>query len=146
MGDTGSLVLGFVVAILCVRLIQVSSMVSQPLLRNIPLFALAIVLVPVYDTVRVFALRMWKGQSPFTADKNHIHHILTNAGISHGVSSTIICSIHAFILMEVYWLSDLRAELTLLILLATMTVLIIALNQFKRFQSQKTLGSRQTAF
>jgi UDP-GlcNAc:undecaprenyl-phosphate/decaprenyl-phosphate GlcNAc-1-phosphate transferase len=146
MGDTGSLVLGFVVAILCVRLIQVNSMVSQPLLRNIPLFALAIVLVPVYDTVRVFALRMWKGQSPFTADKTHIHHLLTNAGLSHGVSSTIICLIHAFILMEVYWLSELSAELTLLILLATMTILIIVLNQFKRVQLQKTVGSQQTAF
>jgi UDP-N-acetylmuramyl pentapeptide phosphotransferase/UDP-N-acetylglucosamine-1-phosphate transferase len=146
MGDTGSLVLGFIISILCTRLIQVNDMASQPLLKNIPLFSLAIVLIPVYDTIRVFALRMWKGQSPFTADKNHIHHLLTNAGLGHGLSSKIIYAIHAFILMEVYWLSELKAEIILLILLATMTVLIIALNHFRRLQSQKPLSTGQTAF
>ncbi|HEY1869739.1 MAG TPA: MraY family glycosyltransferase, partial [Chitinophagaceae bacterium] len=59
MGDTGSLVLGFSIAILCTRLIQVNTIDVKPLLKTTPLFALGIVLIPVYDTVRVFALRIW---------------------------------------------------------------------------------------
>jgi len=146
MGDTGSLVLGFVVAILCTRLIQLNNIAVEPLFRNTPLFALAIVLIPVYDTVRVFTLRMWKGQSPFNADKTHIHHLLTNAGLGHGLSSTIICLVHGFILMEVYWLNELRPELILSILVGTMTMLIIALHQFRRVQSRRTADTGQTAF
>ena len=77
MGDTGSLVLGFVIAVLCIRLIEVNQFVSNPVLPHAPVFVLGIVLIPVFDTVRVFATRIWMGKSPFSPDKTHIHHLLT---------------------------------------------------------------------
>jgi UDP-GlcNAc:undecaprenyl-phosphate GlcNAc-1-phosphate transferase len=120
MGDTGSLVLGFVIAILCTRLIQFNSITVDPLLKSAPLFALGIVLIPVFDTMRVFGLRIWKGKSPFTPDRTHIHHLLINAGLSHSLSTRIICMVHAVILFEVYWLKDYRPELILIMLLLTM--------------------------
>lgn len=125
MGDTGSLVLGFVIAILCTRLIQVNSMAAQPILKTAPLFALGMVLIPVFDTMRVFALRIWKGQSPFHADKTHIHHLLTNAGFSHSRTSKLICIIHGFILIEVYWLKEFKPEFILCMLIATMIIVTI---------------------
>src|SRR2546423_3518730 len=113
MGDTGSLVLGFVISVLCIRLIQTNSLTVQPLLKNAPLFAFAIVLIPVFDTMRVFAFRIWKGQSPFEADKTHIHHLLTNAGFNHSFTSRVICVAHAFILIAIFWMKELKPEFIL---------------------------------
>lgn len=134
MGDTGSLVLGFVIAILCTRIIQINSMTVQPLLKTAPLFALGMVLIPVFDTIRVFSFRIWKGQSPFNADRTHIHHLLTNAGFSHGLTSKIICVIHGFILIEVYWLKQSRPEFILCMLVAAMTVVTIVFYNIQRLK------------
>jgi len=146
MGDTGSLVLGFVIAILCTRLIQVNSISVQPLLKTAPLFALGMVLIPVFDTMRVFALRIWKGQSPFHPDRAHIHHLLTNAGFSHGLTSKIICVIHGFILIEVYWLKEFRPEFILCMLLAAMTIVTIVFYNIHRFKRQKKLNSKPVEY
>jgi UDP-N-acetylmuramyl pentapeptide phosphotransferase/UDP-N-acetylglucosamine-1-phosphate transferase len=137
MGDTGSLILGFVIAILCTRLIQSNHAAGQLYLKNTPLFAFGIVLIPVYDAMRVFALRIWKGQSPFTADKTHIHHLLTGAGLDHSLSAKVISVMHAFVLMEVYWLNDMKPLLILLILLATMALLTFLCINFHRYKKQK---------
>jgi UDP-GlcNAc:undecaprenyl-phosphate GlcNAc-1-phosphate transferase len=146
MGDTGSLVLGFVIAILCTRLIQVNNLAVQPLLKTAPLFALGMVLIPVFDTMRVFALRIWKGQSPFHPDRTHIHHLLTNAGISHSLTSKIICVIHGFILIEVYWLKELRAEFILAMLLAAMSVVTIVFYNVHRLKRHKKLATEAAKF
>jgi UDP-GlcNAc:undecaprenyl-phosphate GlcNAc-1-phosphate transferase len=126
IGDTGSLVVGFILSILCTRFIQDNSNAAQPILKAAPLFALGMVLIPVFDAVRVFSLRIWKGQSPFHPDRTHLHHLLTNAGISHSRTSKIICAIHGFILIEVYWLRELKPIFILFMLLATMTAVTIA--------------------
>jgi UDP-GlcNAc:undecaprenyl-phosphate/decaprenyl-phosphate GlcNAc-1-phosphate transferase len=127
MGDTGSLVLGFVIAVLCIRLMQVNVFVAKPVLPHAPIFVLGIVLIPVFDTLRVFSIRIWKGRSPFIADKTHIHHLLTNTGFSHGFAAKLICFIHGFILIEVYWLRELKKELILAILIAFMFLVIMIL-------------------
>lgn len=127
MGDTGSLVLGFVIAILCIRLTQINIFISSPVLPNALVFIAAIVFIPVFDTVRVFATRIWKGKSPFVADKTHIHHLLTSQGFSHGFATKLICVIHAIILMEVYWLRALQPELILVILVTFMLLVTLLL-------------------
>lgn len=127
MGDTGSLVLGFVVAVLCIRLMQVNASLPVPVIENSPVFVLSIVLIPVFDTIRVFAVRIWNGKSPFSADKTHIHHLLTNQGFSHGFAAKAICFIHGFILMKSIWLKNIRVEFSLLILLLFMILAIAGL-------------------
>jgi UDP-N-acetylmuramyl pentapeptide phosphotransferase/UDP-N-acetylglucosamine-1-phosphate transferase len=129
MGDTGSLILGFVIAVMCLRLMQVNNSIQHPIVPHAPVFALGIVLIPVFDAVRVFSMRIWKGKSPFSPDKTHVHHLLTNAGFSHGFAAKLICTTHAFILMEVYWLKDLRQEWILFFLFLAMIVFILSLKQ-----------------
>jgi UDP-GlcNAc:undecaprenyl-phosphate/decaprenyl-phosphate GlcNAc-1-phosphate transferase len=131
MGDTGSLVLGFVISVLSIRLMQVNGSSVSPVLLHAPIFVLGIVLIPVFDTLRVFSLRIWKGQSPFVADKTHIHHLLTNAGFSHSFAAKLICFVHGFILIEVYWLRDLRQEWTLALLFVLMLLMIVALKNMR---------------
>jgi UDP-N-acetylmuramyl pentapeptide phosphotransferase/UDP-N-acetylglucosamine-1-phosphate transferase len=99
---------------------QVNMFTVNPVIKHAPVFVLGIVLIPVFDTLRVFAMRIWKGGSPFSPDKTHIHHLLTNQGFSHSFTSKLICFLHAFILMEVYWLRYLQQEYVLLILFALM--------------------------
>lgn len=129
MGDTGSLVLGFVTAVLCIRLMQVNEFAADPVLPHAPLFVLGIVLIPVFDTMRVFAKRIWKGKSPFEADKTHIHHLLTNQGFSHGFAAKLICFLHGFVLIEVFWLRGLNQELTLAILIFFMLLMTLLLKK-----------------
>ncbi|MGC4037261.1 MAG: MraY family glycosyltransferase [Chitinophagaceae bacterium] len=137
MGDTGSLVLGFVIAIMCIRFMQVNNVAAHPIVPHAPIFALGIVLIPVFDTLRVFSLRMWKGKSPFSPDKTHIHHLLTNSGFSHAFAAKFICFIHAFILMEVYWLKDLKPEWTLFFLVLAMTVFIFSLKHLSALRKTR---------
>jgi UDP-GlcNAc:undecaprenyl-phosphate/decaprenyl-phosphate GlcNAc-1-phosphate transferase len=68
MGDSGSLFLGFVIAILCIKCMDYVNPIS--------IFFLAA--VPILDTLVVFRRRIQRGKSPFEADKNHLHHILNN--------------------------------------------------------------------
>jgi UDP-GlcNAc:undecaprenyl-phosphate GlcNAc-1-phosphate transferase len=76
MGDTGSLVSGFIVSVLAIQFIEMKSV------PNAPSVAVAILIIPILDTIRVFMLRITAGMSPFSADKNHIHHRLISLGLS----------------------------------------------------------------
>lgn len=131
MGDTGSLVLGFTISVLCIYLIQHNTQQAAPVITNVPVLALSVVLIPVFDTLRVFSLRLGKGKSPFDPDKTHIHHLLTNNGWSHGFTSKLICALHGFILMLGFLTHRLRQEWSLLLLFATMLIVVVC---FKKLQ------------
>lgn len=124
MGDTGSLVLGFVVAVLCVQLIKVNVFSAKPVVPYINVFTLGIVFIPVFDTLRVFGMRIWKGRSPFSPDKTHIHHLITNHGYSHAFAARVICIVHGFILMQIFWMKNIKPEIQLFILFALMLLFI----------------------
>lgn len=124
MGDTGSLVLGFIIAVLCVQLMKVNALYTAPIVPNIYVFTLGIVMIPVFDTLRVFGARIRKGRSPFSADKTHVHHLVTNQGFTHAFAARIICVFHGFILMLVYWLKDWKPELQIIIMACCMSSLV----------------------
>jgi len=140
MGDTGSLILGFIIAVLCIRLLQVNVFAPNAALTHAPMFVLGIVMIPVFDTLRVFSMRTWRGQSPFIADKTHIHHLLTNSGFSHVFASRVICFVHAFILIEVYLLQAMRQELTLIFLVTFMILITLVLKHSRLlFRNSRSL-------
>lgn len=130
MGDTGSLILGFVISVLCIRLIQVNTVIASPYLTHAPVIVLSIVFIPVFDTLRVFAIRIWRGGSPFMADKSHLHHLLTNQGFSHLFATRLICVVHCIILLEAHWLRNLPQELIVAILLLFMLITTIIFKHF----------------
>jgi len=124
MGDTGSLMLGFVIAVLCVQLMKINSIHPTPVVPNIYVFTLGIVMIPVFDTLRVFGTRIWKGRSPFSADKTHIHHLITNKGFTHAFAARVICVFHGFILILVYWMKNWKPELQVVVLSGCMLTLV----------------------
>ncbi|NNK81088.1 MAG: undecaprenyl/decaprenyl-phosphate alpha-N-acetylglucosaminyl 1-phosphate transferase, partial [Flavobacteriales bacterium] len=75
MGDSGSMLIGAVMSVLAIRMIEHDTSLLPELIRGIPtpVLAMTILSYPLVDTLRVFLLRAINGNSPFTADKNHIH-------------------------------------------------------------------------
>jgi UDP-N-acetylmuramyl pentapeptide phosphotransferase/UDP-N-acetylglucosamine-1-phosphate transferase len=143
MGDTGSLVLGFIIAVLCVQLMKVNAVLPVSVVPNIYVFTLGIVMIPVFDTLRVFGIRIWKGRSPFSADKTHIHHLVTNKGFTHSFAARIICIFHGFILILVYWMKDLKPEWQVVVLFCCMVLLICFFNRIgalKKYFLPETAG------
>ena len=94
MGNTGSLIVGFVISILTIKFFSLGSEAYTSLpfhLENAPLIAISILIVPLFDTGRVFIIRVANKKSPFSPDRNHIHHILVDFwGLSHKQASFII--------------------------------------------------------
>jgi UDP-GlcNAc:undecaprenyl-phosphate GlcNAc-1-phosphate transferase len=138
MGDTGSLVLGFVVAVLCARLIQINTGIHHSsILPHTPVFVLSIVAIPVFDALRVFAIRIWNGKSPFSADKNHIHHLLTNNGWSHSLAAKLICFVHAIVLVLGYFLKDVPQLAGICILFFFLLLIIFIFQRIRMPESLK---------
>ncbi|HZH36218.1 MAG TPA: MraY family glycosyltransferase [Flavisolibacter sp.] len=91
MGDSGSLLLGLVNAILVIKFITVADSVNGtfPVTSSVAI-GFSILLVPLLDTLRVFSVRISKGRSPFSPDRNHIHHLLLDCGMNHS-QVTLAC-------------------------------------------------------
>lgn len=84
MGDTGSLLLGLVNAILAIKFIEFASLPNSSIvLPAAAAMGFAILFVPLFDTLRIFSFRIMNRKSPFSPDKNHIHHILLEKGCNH---------------------------------------------------------------
>jgi UDP-N-acetylmuramyl pentapeptide phosphotransferase/UDP-N-acetylglucosamine-1-phosphate transferase len=92
MGDTGSLVCGFIVSVLTIQFIEMGLKVGQPFGSSAPSVAAGILFVPLFDTLRVFIVRMMAGRSPFSPDKNHVHHRILAMGFQQ-ISTVILLAL-----------------------------------------------------
>jgi UDP-GlcNAc:undecaprenyl-phosphate GlcNAc-1-phosphate transferase len=96
MGDSGSLLLGFIAALLSLKFLKLSAtpgtMVGPFSVTAGFALVLGVLIIPTFDTIRVFVLRILKNTSPFTADSNHLHHRLLFLGMSH-VQATLVLSV-----------------------------------------------------
>jgi UDP-GlcNAc:undecaprenyl-phosphate/decaprenyl-phosphate GlcNAc-1-phosphate transferase len=89
MGDTGSLVCGFIISVLAIQFIEMNAIEAE---SKSPAITVAILIIPILDTARVFILRILAGTSPFSPDKNHIHHRLIALGCSQ-LSTVLVLAI-----------------------------------------------------
>jgi len=98
MGDTGALIIGLLFAIFVVKFNELSLLQPGDISSYAPAVSMAVVFVPLFDMVRVFCLRLIHNRSPFSADKNHIHHKLLELGYSHLKSTLLIVSANLIII------------------------------------------------
>lgn len=95
MGDSGSLSIGLIMSVLVITFIEQTPTASTPVwLQKLinPVVGMAILAYPLTDTLRIFGYRAIKGISPFSADRNHLHHLLIDSGMSHVKTVVIIYS------------------------------------------------------
>lgn len=129
MGDTGSLVVGFCLGFLALRLMVIEShpdsINPNYLLENKLYILVAILFLPLFDTFRVFFLRLIKGKSPFHPDRNHIHHILIDRGLSH-FRASIILSLSNLIFAGIFiYITSLFNSLYMLLILIAFGVFFL---------------------
>lgn len=96
LGDGGSLVLGFICSLYVMRIIQSG---SDHITGSTVSFTLAVLAIPVFDTLRVMTARMLKGRSPFSADKTHLHHMFIGLGFSHVLTSVNILILNGLVVV-----------------------------------------------
>ncbi|RKD16649.1 undecaprenyl-phosphate alpha-N-acetylglucosaminyl 1-phosphate transferase [Pelobium manganitolerans] len=86
MGDTGSLLVGLISVVLAIKFIELNKFTDngiRPSFFSAPAIAVSVLIIPLFDTFRVFSIRILRGNSPFKADRNHIHHRILRLGFSH---------------------------------------------------------------
>ncbi len=107
MGDTGSLLLGLLNAILLIKFLALSipnhpEVLATTKIKGGPLVGLSFIFIPLFDTFRVFGMRILNGGSPFTPDRNHIHHILLDKGYSHKKVTIILTCVAVAVIFVAY--------------------------------------------
>ncbi len=103
MGDTGSLVVGYLLAVLVIRFNEVNINSFNPAYVNAaPAVSFAILIIPVFDTIRVTVIRLAHRQHPFRADRRHIHHRLLDLGLTHKQASTILATVNLLYILAAF--------------------------------------------
>ena len=101
LGDAGSLMFGTVVSIYTISILKSNYIIKDDYDIHKILFVISILLYPIIDIIRIFFLRVINGQSPFVADKRHIHHLLLNVFKSHFTVTLIISLFTLFFIVLV---------------------------------------------
>jgi len=129
MGDTGSLLLGLIMSVLTIEFNEFNKVTSSFYSINAaPAVSFGILIIPLFDTLRIMFVRIVQRKSPFMPDRNHIHHRLLDIGFSHLQATCILVLVNAIYIVFVF-LAASRFEilrLMLLLLLISMVLSYIA--------------------
>lgn len=106
MGDTGSMLIGLICSVLAIRFVELQREIplgDSYSFNAAPAIAIGILILPLYDTLRVFARRIWLGRSPFTPDRAHIHHLLLDSGLSHTQATAVLLVVNLFFIALAFY-------------------------------------------
>jgi len=144
MGDTGSMLLGFTIFVLtisCMYMASTPAIATTPLHiyteQGMTMLLLAMLLLPVYDALRVFTLRAMRGISPLRADRLHLHYYLLDAGFSHGGAVSVLVGTNIAVMLCAWCLQGVHPLLLLLGMVLVITVVVCAVWGLR----QRKLGS-----
>ncbi len=144
LGDTGSMILGFLIAVLAIRFINTSELSSNALYSNSsPILVLAFLFFPLLDTLRIFFIRLViHKKSPFVADRNHLHHRFLFLGFSHRQTTAIIVVTNCILIGITFMFKNWDINWQLAILLVSGTILYSLYFLYNWFKAGiKTFGA-----
>jgi len=122
MGDTGSLIIGLIVSILVIEFNQLN--IDKSKLYSIypaPAVSFGILIIPLFDLMRVMFIRFVIGRPLLKPDKNHLHHQLLKLNLSHRVVTLIISFVNILFIGFVFYTStyiSIRRQLLLILIIA----------------------------
>ena len=146
MGDTGSMIVGFVLAVLAIKFFaldttSLESAIINP--ANKVWVLLSIIFIPFFDTTRVFTTRIIRHGKPFKADRSHIHHVIIDyLKLSHAKASILLASINLSVFIVILYLNTYLSSLWLGVLLTSIFIILSAL-LFYVNRSYHSLKSKQ---
>jgi UDP-GlcNAc:undecaprenyl-phosphate GlcNAc-1-phosphate transferase len=113
MGSSGSYIIGLFMYFNSIIFLNLNSISNL----NVPkhAFLFSILAIPIYDTLRVFFLRLLERKSPFEADANHVHHRLLKLNFSHKKSVLILLTVN-FILLAINYSINIKSDLAIIFL------------------------------
>jgi UDP-N-acetylmuramyl pentapeptide phosphotransferase/UDP-N-acetylglucosamine-1-phosphate transferase len=133
MGDTGSLLIGLVNSIMVVKFINIAGNTTSTIpLEAAPAIGFAIMIVPLFDTLRVFSLRILDRRSPFSPDRTHVHHFLLDLGLSHKSVTFLCVGSNITLIALAYSLRNLGTTIVIGILLFITASLIAIVYQYRQ--------------
>lgn len=144
MGDSGSLIIGLLLAFLTIKHLVMEPF--TPLMAdgynpgNRFLFLACVLFIPVFDTMRVIIIRKINGTSPFSADRNHAHHVLLDLGLSHFKASAGFGLLNLVIVSIYFFFSNKLDQLWLLFLVVSMYA-----SAFLLFAKLKAVGRKKAS-
>jgi UDP-N-acetylmuramyl pentapeptide phosphotransferase/UDP-N-acetylglucosamine-1-phosphate transferase len=132
MGDTGSLLIGLLNSVFVIKFIAVASdPLSGYVLDSAPALGFAILIVPLFDTLRVVSLRIVNRRSPFSPDRNHIHHFLLEIGLGHKMIS-IVCVLTNVLFIAIAYMLRSYGTTMVILALTSASVFLVCLVYYSR--------------
>ncbi len=145
LGDTGSLIIGMVLSILTVKFLQDCALLNNGehvFMQSAPAVVIGILIIPLFDTLRIFYIRMRQGKSPFTPDRQHIHHRLLQLKFTHLQSTLILLGVNALFIVSVLLLQGVGIIWLTGILLAMASLLSYVLMTYVKHQAKEPVMGR----
>ncbi|MEQ9302801.1 MAG: MraY family glycosyltransferase [Marinoscillum sp.] len=148
MGDTGSLVLGFTVSSLAIKFINVGDGADfvLPIDSSVGVCVAALIL-PIFDTLRVFTIRFRNGKNPLDPDRNHLHHGLLKLGMNHAQATSTLLSFNILILVSALGLNNYMTNgsllfVTFIFVVVSTFVFEQKLKSVKYFKKESKIGAK----
>lgn len=146
MGDAGSLIIGTIIALVTIHFNEFTPTTAN-FSPGLPAISFAIVMVPVIDTLRVFAIRIRQKRSPFSPDMNHIHHNLLKLTNSHLNTTLIILLANILMIITAFSLIDVLGNANLFLLLVLLGFALANVPAFiLKFQDTKSVEESKSVF
>lgn len=143
MGDTGSLLIGLVNSILVIKFINIAGTPSTKLaFEAAPAIGFSILIVPLFDTLRVFSHRILDRRSPFSPDRTHVHHFLLELGFNHKKITMLCVGTNIVFIALAVALRNMGTTTAIGIVLSVASVLIAAVYYSRpsnKFRTSKNL-------
>jgi UDP-GlcNAc:undecaprenyl-phosphate GlcNAc-1-phosphate transferase len=142
LGDTGSLLIGFLIAAIVINILSKDyhQEIQMKYVANLPLLIISALYIPIFDSIRVFIIRIRNGKSPFASDRNHIHHVfLDYLKISHRKTAFFLVGLNALILFIMGFITDFCNHKTSFFVLIFITVVLAIVLHKIRMKLQNNL-------
>lgn len=141
IGDGGTLVIGTMMSMFVINILKDTSLSARFAEEGVGLipFTLAVLAVPVFDTLRVMTARILRGTSPFNPDKTHLHHLFIELGFSHIGTTVSILSLNFLVIIAWFLSYKLGASIDaqLYIVLGLSLLITFVFYRFARVQIRK---------
>lgn len=144
MGDTGALTIGMLLSFLMIEFINSNHLLSgtHPLKFKASISAaVCVLIIPIFDTLRVIILRLRRFQSPFRADRNHLHHQFLNLGFTHAQTVMFLVGIN-LVFIALAWILRNQSDAVILPLVIVLCLIINYL--LKYFQARIANDDRES--
>lgn len=150
MGDTGSMLVGFVCTILAIKCLETHNdyfaekLIEKPYLgiykmEAAPAVVVGILIIPLFDTLKVFITRMLRGRSPFMPDKTHTHHLLLDTGLAHIQATSVLVLVNIIFIFISFYFQFLGIFWLMIIIIG----LALALSSLLTYFSLKTRRNKE---